>query len=153
MRVFKFIFTAYFILFLCGALFTWGPGANCPLCPPPPLNGPAINMNVATNKASFCKIQTHYKLKLKVEVKPFLRIGSAHNKGRPSDLNIVESPHFFTFSELKPWFIVMIYEHIANQNSVRFSVSIIFYIIRSPKCKQSVCLPYGLDFHFNLKGS
>ena len=34
MRVFEFIFTAYFILFLCGAPFSWGPGANCPLCAP-----------------------------------------------------------------------------------------------------------------------
>ncbi len=33
---------------------------------------------------------------------------------------------FRTFSELKLWFI-FIYEHIANQNSVRSSVSIIFY--------------------------
>ncbi len=32
----------------------------------------------------------------KVEVKSVLRIGSAHNKGRPSDLN-VEIPHFLYF--------------------------------------------------------
>ena len=56
---------------------------------------------------------------------------------------------FRTCSELKLWFI-FIYEHIANQNSVRFSVSIIFYKFRSSKCKQSVCLHYGLDFHFRL---
>ncbi len=52
-------------------------------------------------------------------------------------------------SELKLWFI-FIYGHIANQNSVRFSVSIIFYKFRSSKCKESVCLHYGLDIHFNF---
>ncbi len=54
-----------------------------------------------------------------------------------SDLNIVEFRIFRTFSELKLWFI-FIYEHMANQNSVRFPVSIIFYKFRSSKCKQSV---------------
>ncbi len=34
---------------------------------------------------------------IKVEVKSVLRIGSAHNKGGPSDLNIVEIPHFSDF--------------------------------------------------------
>ena len=66
-------------------------------------------------------LQTTYKsfsLSLvKVEVKSVLRIGSAHNKRGPSDLNIVEIPHFL---DLKLWFIFT-YEHIANQNSVRFS--------------------------------
>ncbi len=33
----------------------------------------------------------------KVEVKSVLPIGSAHNKGGPSDLNIVEIPHFSDF--------------------------------------------------------
>ncbi len=67
-----------------------------------------------------------------------------------SDLNIVEFCIFRTFSELKLWFI-FIYEHIANQNSVRFPVSIIFYKFRSSKCTQSVCLHNGLDFHFKYK--
>ena len=75
---------------------------------------------------------------MKVEVKSVLRIGSAHNKGRPSDLNTVEILHFSSLFELKLWFI-FIYEHIANQNSVRFSVSIIFYKFRCSKCKQNVC--------------
>ena len=52
---------------------------------------------------------------------------------------------FRTFSELKLWFIFM-YEHIANHNNVRFSVSIIK--ISQLKCRQSVCLHYGLDIHF-----
>ena len=43
-----------------------------------------------------------------------------------SDLNIVEFRIFRTFSELKLWFI-FIYEHIANQNSVRFPVSINYF--------------------------
>ncbi len=82
-----------------------------------------------------------------MEVKSVLRIGSAHNKRGSPDLKIVGFPHFSDFSELKLWFI-FIYEHIANQNSVRFSVSVTFYKFRSSKCKQSVCLHYGLDFYF-----
>ena len=74
---------------------------------------------------------------------------SAHNKERPSDLNIAKFRIFRTFSELKLWFI-FIYENIANQNSVSFfSVTIIFYKFRGWKCKRSVCLRYVclLDFH------
>ena len=81
-----------------------------------------------------------------IKVKSVLHIGSAHNKGRPSDLNIVEIPHF---SELKLWFI-FVYENVENLNSVRFSFStgIIFYKFCGSKCKQGVCLHYRLDFHF-----
>ena len=34
---------------------------------------------------------------IKVDVKSVLCIGSAHNKRRPSDLKIVEIPHFLDF--------------------------------------------------------
>ena len=48
------------------------------------------------------KLAVNEKSTFKVEFKSALRIGSAHNKGRPSDLNIVEIPDIFrTFSELK----------------------------------------------------
>ena len=65
----------------------------------------------------------------KLDVKSVLRIGSqcsAHNKREHPDLKTVEIPHFFGRSELKLWFI-FIYEHITNQNSGRFSVSIIYF--------------------------
>ena len=63
-----------------------------------------------------------------MELKSILRIDFAHNKGggggrEDSYLNIVEFPNFSDFSESKVWF-VFIYKHIANQNGVRFSVSI-----------------------------
>ncbi len=38
---------------------------------------------------------SHHSIIFKVEVKSVLRIGSAHNKGRPSVLNIVEILHYF----------------------------------------------------------
>ena len=79
-----------------------------------------------------------------MDVKSVLRIGSARNK-RGHSCRCKN----LTFSELKLWFI-FIYEHIANQNSVRFSVRIIFYKFRSSKCKKSVCLHYRLDIHFKL---
>ena len=90
--------------------------------------------------------------KFKVDVKSVLRIGSAHNKRGHADLkNRSKFRIFRTFSELKLWFI-FVYEHVTNQNSDRFSVSIIFYKFRRSKCirNQSVCLHYGLDIHFNL---
>ncbi len=46
----------------------------------------------------------------------------------------------------------MVYIHLRAyskpEQCYRFSVSIIFYKFRSSKCIQSVCLIYGLDFHF-----
>ncbi len=85
--------------------------------------------------------------RVKVEVRSVLRIGCAHNKGGPQIYTWSKFRIFRTFSEFKLWF----HEHIANQNSVRFSVSVIFYKFRSSKCKQTVCLNYGHDFHFNIK--
>ncbi len=87
-----------------------------------------------------------------MDVKSVLRIGFAHNKRGHADLKVVEIPHFSDFSELKLWFIFIYAQHIANQNSVRFSVSIISYKCRRSKCKQSVCLHYELDIHFKLIG-
>ena len=60
-------------------------------------------------------------------------------KSSPFCSSVLSFRIFRTFSELKLWFI-FIYEHIANQNSVRFSVSIIFYKFRSSKWKQSAGL-------------
>ncbi len=39
-----------------------------------------------------------------------LRIGSAHNKGEPADINIAQISHLSNLSVIKPWFI-FIYEH------------------------------------------
>ena len=75
-----------------------------------------------------------------MEVKSVLRIGSARNKRGPSDLNIVEIPNFL---DLKLWFIFT-YEHIVNQNSVRFSVSIII----KPLCKK---IGYGVHSKFGCR--
>jgi hypothetical protein len=43
------------------------------------------------------------------------------------------------------------FRSIANQNSVRYSDSTSYFKkYSSSKCKQTVCLHYGLDFHFNI---
>ena len=47
---------------------------------------------------------------IKDGVKYVLRIGSAHNKGSPADINIAQIRHLSNFSEIKLWFI-FIYEH------------------------------------------
>jgi hypothetical protein len=42
------------------------------------------------------------------------------------------------------------FRSIANQNGVRYSDSTSYFKkYSSSKCKQTVCLHYGLDFHFN----
>ncbi len=55
------------------------------------MNQPLTNVDV---KQDFALVFSRL---FKVEVKSVLRIGSAHNKGGPSDLNIVEIPHFSEF--------------------------------------------------------
>ena len=86
---------------------------------------------------------------LKVEVKSVLRIGSAHNNVRTSNLNIAQISNVSNFSEHKLYFI---FRSIANQNGVRYSDSTSYFKkYSSSKCKQTVCLHYGLDFHFNIK--
>ena len=127
---------------------------------PPPLSayGPSFNFNLliwslikipltrANHNGAVCN-------NIKVEVKSVLLISQfasvllitkQGSLAECSDLNIVEFRIFRTFSELKLWFI-FIYEHRANQNSVRFSVSIIFHKFRSSKCTQSVCLHHRLS--------
>ena len=42
--------------------------------------------------------------KLKEGLQSVLRIGSAHNKGGPPNINIVQISHFRTLFELKLWF-------------------------------------------------
>jgi hypothetical protein len=43
------------------------------------------------------------------------------------------------------------FRSIANQNSVRYSDSTSYFKkYSSSKCKQTVCLHYGLDFHFKV---
>ena len=44
------------------------------------------------------------------------------------------------------------FRSIANQNGVRYSDSTSYFKkYSSSKCKQTVCLHYGLDFHFNVR--
>ena len=50
-----------------------------------------------------------YENTFKDAVKSVLRIGSAHNKGGPADINIAQISHFFNSSVIKLWFI-FIYE-------------------------------------------
>ncbi len=47
---------------------------------------------------------------VKGEVKSVLRIGSAHNKGGPADINIAQISHLSNFSDIKLW-LTFIYEH------------------------------------------
>ena len=49
-------------------------------------------------------------MQVKDAVKSILRIGSAHNKGGPADINIAQVSHLSNFSDIKFWFI-FIYEH------------------------------------------
>ncbi len=46
----------------------------------------------------------------KDDVKSVLRIGFAHNKGGPADINIAQISHLSNFSDIKLWFR-SIYEH------------------------------------------
>ena len=50
-----------------------------------------------------------------------LRIGSAHNKGGPLNINIVQISHFFELFELKFWF-TFIYKH-SKPEKFRYSFS------------------------------
>ena len=60
---------------------------------------------------------------LKDDIHSVLRISSAHNKGGPPDINIAQILHLSNFFELKR---IQLYSFtsIANQKSVRYSVSI-----------------------------
>ncbi len=49
-------------------------------------------------------------ISIKDAVKSVLRIGSAHNKGGPADINIAQISHLSNFSVNKLWFI-FIYKH------------------------------------------
>jgi hypothetical protein len=79
-----------------------------------------------------------------VEVKSVLRIGSAHNNVRMWTL-----PKFRMFRIfLNINSISYSFRSIANQNGVRYSDSTSYFKkYSSSKCKQTVCLHYGLDFH------
>ena len=84
----------------------------------------------------------------KGEVKSVLRIGSAHNNVRTSNVNIAQISNVSNFSEHKLYSYS--FRSIANQNGVRYSDSTSYFKKYSnSKCKQTVCLHYGLDFPFN----
>jgi hypothetical protein len=87
-----------------------------------------------------------------VEVKSVLRIGSAHNNVRTWGPLMWTLPKFRMFRIfLNINTISYSFRIIANQNSVRYSDSISYFKkYSSSKCKQTVWLHYGLDFHFKL---
>ena len=58
---------------------------------------------------------------IKEGLQSVLRIGSAHNKGGPPNINIVQNFAFFELFELKLWF-TFIYKH-SKRESVRYSFS------------------------------
>ena len=87
--------------------------------------------------------EVHFAQNMMKMIKSVLRIGSAHNKGGPADINIAQISHLLNFSDLKFWFI-FIYEHSKPEKIDIQLWYIIFYKISSSKYKQRVCLHYGL---------
>jgi hypothetical protein len=88
---------------------------------------------------------------LKVEVKSILRIDSAHNNVRT--LSCKHCPNFDRMFRifLNINSISYSFRSIANQNGVRYSDSTSYFRkYSSSKCNQTICLHYGLDFHFNF---
>jgi hypothetical protein len=79
-----------------------------------------IQMNTSAQRM-FMSLQRIFIL-VKDDVHSVLRISSAQNKGGPLDINIVQILHLF---ELK--YTVYIHLSIANQKSVRYSVSISYF--------------------------
>ncbi len=80
----------------------------------------------------------------KDDVKSVLRIGSAHNKGGPADINIAQISHISNFSDRKRWFIFM-YEHSkAEQIDIQFSTSYFTNIAVQNVNKEFVYMHYGL---------
>jgi hypothetical protein len=85
-----------------------------------------------------------YMTSVKVEVKSVLRIGSAHNNVRTSNVNVAQISNFRIFLNINS--ISYSFRSIANQNGVRYSDSTSYFKkYSSSKCKQTVCLHYGLD--------
>ena len=74
-------------------------------------------------------------LTVKVEVKCVLRIGSAHNNVRTSNVNIAQISNVLNFSEHKLYNSYS-FRSIANQNGVRYSDSTSYF--------------NGLDFYFKV---
>ena len=89
-----------------------------------------------------------FKKSIKGEVKSVQRIGSAHNNVRTSNVNIAPiSNRFRIFRNINS--ISYSFRSIANQNGVKYSDSTSYFKkYSSSKCKQTVCLHYGLDFPF-----
>jgi hypothetical protein len=85
---------------------------------------------------------------LKGEVKSVLRFGSAHNNVRTSNVNIAPISNVSNFVNINS--ISYSFRSIANQNGVKYSDSTSYFKYSSSKCKQTVSLHYGLDFHFNI---
>jgi hypothetical protein len=67
-------------------------------------------------------------VKIKDDVHSVLRISSAHNKWGPPDINIAQILHLSNFFELKRRVIYKYsFTSMANQKSVRYSVSISYF--------------------------
>ena len=67
-------------------------------------------------------------------------------------MNIAQISNVSNFSEHKLYVSISYsFRSIANQNGVRYSDSTSYFKkYSSSKCKQTVCLHYRLDFHFNI---
>jgi hypothetical protein len=80
---------------------------------------------------------------IKDHVKSILRISSAHNK---ETHRYKHCPNFASFEIFLIETFSSLYSFtIANQKSVRYSVSIYVLFYKYSKCKQRICLHYGLD--------
>ena len=77
---------------------------------------------------------------IKDDVKYVLCIGSAHDKGGPTDINIAQKSHLSNFSDLKLWFI-FVYEHSNLTRTDRYSV-----IVRYCKHVNNKGFVYITDF-------
>jgi hypothetical protein len=66
-------------------------------------------------------------------------------------VNIAQISNVSNFSEHKLYLISYSFKSIANQNGFRYSDSTSYLKkYSSSKCKQTVGLHYGLDFHFKV---
>ena len=79
-----------------------------------------------------------------------LRNSSAHNKGGPPDINIAQILHLSNFFELKR--SLYSFTSIANQKSVRYSVSISYFtnIAVQNVNKVRACAHAGVDIIFKI---
>ena len=108
-------------------------------------NHRAIFCNLITVQKSVTNLYDRWKNI--VMIKSVLRIGSAHNNVRTSNVNIAQISNVSNFLNINSFSYS--FTSIENQNGVRYSDSTSYFKkYSSSKCKQTVCLHYGLDFPF-----